>query len=57
MKVGHEIRDAVTRQMVRSQITPPSEQDCIDAVRQHRETFGVHTPTAVGRRKRVDLKL
>ncbi len=32
----YEIRDPRTRTIVRSQISPPSEQDCIDAVRNYR---------------------
>lgn len=59
----YEIRDARTRTIVRSQISPPSEQDCIDAVRNYRAPERVNAAIAVGglqgnrRGKRAHLKL
>ncbi len=34
----YDVRDAKTGELVRSQISPPSEQDCIDAVMTARNT-------------------
>ena len=59
----YEIRDPRTRKIVRSQISPPSEQDCIDAVRNYRPPEGATTSIPVGgvqgsgRGRRAHLKL
>lgn len=56
----YEIRDAADRTIVRTQISPPTEDDCAAAVRAHRaglNAWGVPTVTAPASRKRVDLKL
>lgn len=59
----YEIRDPRTRTIVRSQISPPSEQDCIDAVRNYRAPVGITSAIPVGgvqgsgRGRRAHLKL
>jgi hypothetical protein len=56
----YEIRDADTGQIVRTQITPPTDEDCATAVRNVRSgknAWGVPSVTAPVPRKRVDLKL
>jgi len=56
----YEIRDAADRTVVRTQITPPTDDDCAAAVRAHRaglNAWGVPSGTAPVPRKRVDLKL
>lgn len=57
----YEIRDADTGQIVRTQITPPTDEDCATAVRNVRSgknAWGVPLPAgATSPSKRAGLKL
>ncbi len=57
----YEIRDAATKKIVRSQITPPTEDDCMSAVRNARagrNAWGVpSTPGVPLTKRRANLRL
>lgn len=57
----YEIRDAATGKIVRSQITPPTEDDCVSAVRNARagrNAWGVPAaPSVPLTKRRANLKL